>query len=61
MQEMLDLEEQLDIFAPVQAVLRLGFGWSEDSELALPVAEHVRFYADDGRHLADFEVQLVGQ
>ena len=58
-QQTLDLQQRLDVTPTIETVLRAGLAWSDAAELALPVAQDIGLNTDDGRYLANFEVQLV--
>ena len=59
-QQGFDPQEFRQVRPPIEA-LAAGAAPGLHAELALPVAEHVRVYADELRHFADAEVQLVGR
>src|SRR5207247_659549 len=55
-----DLEQRLDVLAAVEAMPGARLAGPQDAELALPVAQHIRLDVEQARHLADLEVELVG-
>src|SRR6185503_20364416 len=59
-QQMLDLQQQLDVLAPVQSVTGAGFFGTQRRKFRLPVAEHVSFEPEHSADFADSKEELIG-
>src|SRR5271157_4430837 len=58
-QQVLDAEKQLDVFAPIQPMAGAGLLGRQNRELGFPIAQDVRLDSQELAYLADLEVQLI--
>jgi hypothetical protein len=59
MDELFNAEDELDIFAPVEALAGSAFGGAELRELFFPETQDIGFYAAESSGFSDAEVEFV--